>query len=61
MALTIANWTISVRLHRAPSTPATQAADPTTDQLRRQASRDISRQREQAHTRWMLLGGNVNR
>ena len=62
MALTIANWTISLRLQRTNTGAATGAADPAADQLRRrQVNHDIARQREQAHTRWMLLGGSVNR
>ena len=61
MALTIANWTISLRLQRTNTNPATRAADPTADQLRRQVNRDLAREREQAHSRWLLLGGSVNR
>jgi hypothetical protein len=62
MALTIANWTISVRFQRANTNSAARASDTTNDELRRrQINHDIAREREQAHTRWMLLGGNVNR
>ena len=62
MALTIANWTISLRFQRTNTGTATRAGDPAADQLhRRQLGHDIAREREQAHTRWMLLGGSVNR
>jgi hypothetical protein len=61
MALTIANWTISLRFQRTNTTPA-RATDPAADQMhRRKINDDMAREREQAHTRWMLLGGNVNR
>lgn len=60
MALTIANWTISLRLQRANTNPATRTGDPTADHLRRrQVEHDVAQDREQAQTRWMLLGGNV--
>jgi hypothetical protein len=48
-------------LQRAATNPATRAADPTADQIRRQVNRDIARERDQAHSRWLLLGGSVNR
>lgn len=61
MALTIANWTISLRLQRTNPTPA-RANDPAADQLhRRKIDNAVARDREHAHTQWLLLGGSVNR
>ena len=62
MALTIANWTISVRFQRAKQNTTAHTTDTVVDELhRRQIGNEIARDREQAHTQWLLLGGNVNR
>jgi hypothetical protein len=55
MNLKIANWKLSVQLRHLPTTPAT---DPTEQRVQRlQMDAQIARNREQAQTQWMLMGG----
>ena len=58
MALTIANWTLSVRLHHKDTH---QNIDPAI-RLRHRAEmdREVSRQREHAYTQWLLQGGSLH-
>ena len=59
MALTIANWTLSVRLHHNETDLTT---DPAT-RLRHRAEidREVARHRERAYAQWLLQGGSLHR
>jgi hypothetical protein len=51
----IASWKLSVQLRHQTMTPAT---DPTEQRVHRlRMSEQIARTRDEAQTRWMLMGG----
>jgi hypothetical protein len=51
----IASWKLSVQLRHQATTPST---DPTEQRVHRmRMSEQIARTRDEAQTRWMLLGG----
>lgn len=55
MTMQIASWKLSVQLRHQATTPAT---DPTEQRVHRQRmSEQIARTRDEAQTRWMLMGG----
>jgi hypothetical protein len=55
MTMKIASCKLSVQLRHQPTTPST---DPTEQRVQRvQMDTQIARNREQAQTQWMLMGG----
>lgn len=55
MTMHIASWKLSVQLRHQATTPST---DPTEQRVHRmRMSEQIARTRDEAQTRWMLLGG----
>ncbi len=55
MNMKIANWKLSVQLRHLPPPPP---SDPTEQRVQRlQMDAQIARNREQAQTQWILMGG----
>jgi hypothetical protein len=62
MIMTIANWTLSVRLQRANTATASRPLNTLLAQARRQRlEHEVARERDHAQTQWLLLGGGMSR